>query len=155
MHKFITVNPTILSVERFTEEDMENIKIIIKSLYKMIYEANATEFKNTVELVKKCLEFENNNETRNYYYFVSKGLEFKLEKEKRVNSHIDDYSILCPKDSDYTREELNLIKETSDSILDTVGRDTNEIEALIINIDVIKRNVPICACYRNDVYVLK
>lgn len=155
MDKFITINPIPLSVEKFTKEDIENVEIIVKSLYKMIYETDATEFKNTVKLVKKCLEFENKNEIRNYYYFVSKSLEFKLEKEKRINDHIDDYNILCPKDSDYTREELDLIKEAGDSILDIAGRDKNEIGALIININVIKRNVPICTYYRNDVYVLK
>ena len=140
-----------LCTEKFTKKDYDHLGTIVQAIYKMFGELDIKNNQEAREVVETCLELENQSTDSKYYYWFAGSSDFSIKKSRG-----DNYNIMASSSAHFNKEDLNFIKMASESILDSdqfEGQDN--IDVFVLDIDVIKRRVPIIAYYKDEPYVMK
>ena len=141
-----------LCTEKFTEQDYNRLDTVIQSLYKMFERLDIKNEHDARFVIESCLNLENESTESKYYYWFSRGFNFYIEK---APGHT--YSIHTPHSrSKFTQDDIKFIYTASESLLDSDQfEEQDDIDVFVLDIDVIKRRVPIVAYYKDEPYVTR
>ena len=139
-----------LSAEKFTDQDYDNLGIVIESLQRMFKSLNIKNEKDARFVAESCLNLENQSTESKYYYWLTGSYDFSIKRKD------NGFDILIDSSDDMGKEDLAFFKMVSNSILDDDKfRGQANIDVFVLDIDIFKRRIPIVAYYKNEPYVMK
>lgn len=139
-----------LSAEKFTDQDYDNLSIVIESLQRMFKSLNIKNEKDARFVAESYLNLENQSTESKYYYWLTGSYIFSINRKN------NGFDILIDSSDDMGKEDLAFLKMVSNSILDDDKfRGQDNIDVFVLDIDIFKRRIPIVAYYKNEPYVMK